>query len=155
MDPIVSLLTTTDGRIGRKHWWLGVLCIAALGIAASIVVALLSFGNAVVMGWGGVLINLALIYPSYCIGIKRRHDRDNSGMDLTILIGLSLVINLLQVTGVGVSMVTDGTNLFPMPAMWFSVVNIAYAIFGIYMLVQLGFLKGTTGPNAYGPDPLG
>ena len=28
-------------------------------------------------------------------------------------------------------------------------------IFGIYLLVQLGFLKGTQGANSYGADPLG
>jgi uncharacterized membrane protein YhaH (DUF805 family) len=27
-------------------------------------------------------------------------------------------------------------------------------IYGIYLLVVLGFLKGTAGPNNYGPDPL-
>jgi len=35
------------------------------------------------------------------------------------------------------------------------VVSIIFLIYAIYMLVQLGFLKGTAGPNNYGPDPLG
>ena len=29
-----------------------------------------------------------------------------------------------------------------------------FGIYAIYMLVVLGFLKGTSGPNNYGPDPL-
>jgi uncharacterized membrane protein YhaH (DUF805 family) len=28
-------------------------------------------------------------------------------------------------------------------------------IFALAFLVELGFRKGTTGPNRYGPDPLG
>ena len=35
------------------------------------------------------------------------------------------------------------------------VVGIVFLVYAIYMLVQLGFLKGTPGPNSYGPDPLG
>jgi len=26
---------------------------------------------------------------------------------------------------------------------------------GLWLLIELGFLKGTAGPNQYGPDPLG
>ncbi|MNU10754.1 hypothetical protein D3C72_2580940 [compost metagenome] len=52
---------------------------------------------------------------------------------------------------------TDMGNgiVMPTPDMWMSVLYLLLGIFGIYMLVQLGFLKGTPGPNSYGPDPLG
>lgn len=33
--------------------------------------------------------------------------------------------------------------------------SLVILVWGIYLLVVLGFLKGTTGPNQYGPDPLG
>jgi uncharacterized membrane protein YhaH (DUF805 family) len=42
-----------------------------------------------------------------------------------------------------------------MPTMLFSALGIVSAIFGIYLLVVLGFLKGTAGANSYGADPLG
>ena len=29
-----------------------------------------------------------------------------------------------------------------------------YLLLGLALLVELGFRKGTTGPNQYGPDPL-
>jgi uncharacterized membrane protein YhaH (DUF805 family) len=35
------------------------------------------------------------------------------------------------------------------------IVVILLGIFGLAFLVELGFRKGTTGPNRYGPDPLG
>jgi uncharacterized membrane protein YhaH (DUF805 family) len=35
------------------------------------------------------------------------------------------------------------------------IVVILLGIFALAFLVELGFRKGTTGPNRYGPDPLG
>lgn len=154
MDNIKALLTTTDGRIGRQQWWIGIVVLIVISIVASIVLSILSFGNAAVMAWFGVLINLALIWPSYCVGIKRRHDRDNNGTDLKILIAGSVLLNLLTATGIGSSMTDMGGVMMPVPSIWLGALNVIFAIFAIYMLVQLGFLKGTAGPNNYGPDPL-
>lgn len=154
MDNIKALLTTTDGRIGRQQWWIGIVVLIVISIVASIVLSILSFGNAAVMAWFGVLINLALIWPSYCVGIKRRHDRDSNGTDLKILIAGSVLLNLLTATGTGSSMTDMGGVMMPVPSIWLGALNVIFAIFAIYMLVQLGFLKGTAGPNNYGPDPL-
>ncbi|MEQ9635297.1 MAG: DUF805 domain-containing protein [Devosia marina] len=154
MDNIKALLTTTEGRIGRQQWWIGIVVLIVISIVASIVLSILSFGNGTVMAWFGVLINLALIWPSYCVGIKRRHDRDNNGTDLKILIAGSVLLNLLAATGIGSSMTDMGGVMMPVPSIWLGALNLIFAIFAIYMLVQLGFLKGTAGPNNYGPDPL-
>ena len=52
---------------------------------------------------------------------------------------------------------TDMGNgiVMPTPDWWLSILLFALGVFGIYMLVQLGFLKGTPGANSYGADPLG
>ena len=62
MDNIRALLTTTEGRIGRQQWWIGIVVLIVVSIVASIVLSILSFGNAAVMAWFGVLINRALIW---------------------------------------------------------------------------------------------
>jgi len=140
MEKIVSLLTTTEGRIGRQQWWIGVIAMIVISIIASIILGILSFGNATLLSWLAVLLNIALIYPAYCIGIKRRHDRDNDGTDLKILIAGSIIINVLQATGIGVDWVDTGQGVvLPVPAIWLGLINLAYAIFAIYMFVQLGF----------------
>ncbi|UYN99354.1 MAG: DUF805 domain-containing protein [Devosia sp.] len=155
MDTIVALLTTTEGRIGRQQWWIGVVALIAVSIVASIILGILSFGNATVLAWLAVLLNIALIFPSYCIGIKRRHDRDNDGTDLKILIAGSLIVNVLQATGIGTTPMDIGNGMVvPMPSIWMSAINLIFAVFAIYMLIQLGFLKGTAGSNSYGRDPL-
>lgn len=156
MDNIIALLTTSEGRIGRQQWWIGVVAMVVVAIVAGIVLSIISFGNATVFTWLAVLLNLALLYPSYNIGMKRRHDRDNDGMDLKILLGGSVVLNLLQATGIGMSWVDIGGGvMMPTPSLWMSIINIIFGIFAIYMLVQLGFLKGTTGSNTFGADPVG
>jgi uncharacterized membrane protein YhaH (DUF805 family) len=33
-------------------------------------------------------------------------------------------------------------------------IAVPFAILGVALLVELGFRKGTPGPNQYGPDPL-
>ena len=37
---------------------------------------------------------------------------------------------------------------------WWSLIGLVPIIGGIWMLVELGFLPGTEGPNRFGPDPL-
>ena len=32
--------------------------------------------------------------------------------------------------------------------------NVIIFVIGIWFLIELGFLRGTVGPNQYGPDPL-
>ena len=35
------------------------------------------------------------------------------------------------------------------------ILGIATLVVSIWFLIELGFLRGTQGPNQYGPDPLG
>ena len=37
---------------------------------------------------------------------------------------------------------------------WWTLIGLVPIIGGIWLLVELGFLKGTSGQNQYGPDPL-
>lgn len=38
---------------------------------------------------------------------------------------------------------------------WWTLIGLIPVIGGLWLLIELGFLKGTAGPNQYGPDPLG
>lgn len=151
MDNLVPLLTTTTGRIGRQQWWIGTVVVIVASIVLSILLAIIGLG-----AWGQLIASLALLYPSYCIGVKRRQDRDNNGLDVKILLGLSAVTSILQAFGIGVTMTDLGNGvMMPSPDLWLTLVYVALGILAIYLIVQLGFLKGTPGANSYGPDPLG
>ena len=67
-----------------------------------------------------------------------------------------MLLNLLSATGIGLTWTDIGGGvMMPQPALWLTIINLIFGIFAIYMLVQLGFLKGTTGSNTYGADPVG
>lgn len=154
MDKLKVLYTTTDGRLSRKEWWIGVVGLIIASIVLSIILGMVGLGGA--SGWGQLIAYVILFYPGWCIGIKRRQDRDNNATDFKVLMGLSGLLTLLQAFGIGVTMTDMGNGIvMPTPDMWMSVLYLLLGIFGIYMLVQLGFLRGTPGPNTYGPDPLG
>ncbi len=38
---------------------------------------------------------------------------------------------------------------------WFQLIYLIPLFGGLFMFIYLGFLKGTDGPNRFGPDPLG
>jgi len=38
---------------------------------------------------------------------------------------------------------------------WWCLIGFVPVIGGFWLLIENGFLKGSVGPNQYGPDPLG
>ena len=123
-------------------------------IFASIVLSLL-LGVVTGAFIASIITYVILFYPSWCLGIKRRQDRGNDATDFKIFMGFSALVTLLQTFGLGFT-VTDvgGGVMVPTPDMWMSILMLLLAVAGIYMLVQLGFLRGTPGTNNYGPDPV-
>ena len=179
MDNLVSDLTTTTGRIGRQRWWIGTLIVAVIYVVISLLILpMVGFGipnptvvpaadgnpaaiNDMILagvrnaGWAGVVMTLIFAYPAYALGVKRRHDRDSNGMDFIIYLILAVILQLTQALGLGYEAVQVGTAVVAAPNTLFSVLAAIVGILAIYLLVVVGFLKGTTGPNRYGPDPLG
>jgi uncharacterized membrane protein YhaH (DUF805 family) len=177
MDNIVSLYTSTEGRISRKTWWLAAIGLAVVNLIISMLIfpliglgmpnaqAILSAGDAAAVtslvmgamqtsGWASLILFLVFAYPIYCISVKRRHDKDNNGMDVIGYLVLTVLMLLVQALGMAFSVTDVGGTPVPMPSMIFSVLGFIALVYAIYMLVVLGFLRGTAGPNQYGPDPL-
>jgi len=57
------------------------------------------------------------------------------------------VFDFLDVIGLPIT-VNDTSNMLALATM------IPFAVFGVALLVELGFRRGTVGSNKYGPDPL-
>jgi uncharacterized membrane protein YhaH (DUF805 family) len=167
-----------EGRLNRQRWWISAIVLAVVIIVISLVILpLIGLGLMPAMptidanttaadvanvigaaraksGWVSLVLFIIVLYPSATIAIKRRHDRNNSGLDVWIYFGLTVIVQLINALGIGMSTMDVGGTAIPVPGPIISGLGIILGIYAIYLLVVLGFLKGTAGPNNYGPDPL-
>lgn len=142
------LFTSFDGRINRAKYWIGALIL----IAAWIVIALaLGFLGLSIMGGGFailvLIVQLAMLYPTAALMAKRFQDRNRPGWFAAILlvpVVLQGITNALGLTG----------NPLNQNALDYLFMAIMFIV-GIWTFIELGCLRGTVGPNQYGPDPLG
>jgi uncharacterized membrane protein YhaH (DUF805 family) len=105
--------------------------------------------------WLSLALQILFIIPAAALCVKRRHDRNSSGIDIWIFFGLSLAVGTLPgLLGIGYRTVEVQGIAFPTPEPWLQAAQVVMAIFSIYLFIVLAFLKGTIGPNNYGPDLL-
>jgi uncharacterized membrane protein YhaH (DUF805 family) len=142
---LTELLLATDGRINRARFWLGALILAAIGILASLLI-IAAVGVSQTGVWLSVLMAFALAYPYYAVMAKRFQDRDKPG--LLALIGIIpwFAVNLLYTFRILDPIAPTAPSRF---------LDVILVVIWLWILVELGCLKGTAGPNRYGPDPLG
>ena len=141
----VYLFNEFHGRIGRKTFWTAIAVLAVAETIGHFIAGELQ-GERL-----GAIIDLAFIYPEFAVATKRAHDRNLPLWLLAIFFGASAVFDFLAVL-----------NLFTMPdveseaapSMLLLGIAVPFAVLGIALLVELGFRRGTVGPNQYGPDPL-
>lgn len=145
--PMSQLLFSFQGRLNRKPYWLTTLAMIAVFLVIILLVFALAGGLGALTGdasgLGAAFIVLLIIYiPLLWIGLalgaKRLHDRNKSGWWLLVFWVLP---GILQ----GIGEYAGGLGIVLMIA--------AFAL-SIWGLVEIGFLRGTVGPNQYGPDPL-
>src|SRR3954454_19649427 len=147
-----TLLFSFSGRISRGKYWLAVLIYVAVWtsfVAGSLVWLggldidnLLSLAGAGLAIWFvGFIVMVLLTWSGLAVGIKRLHDRDKSGWWM-----------LLFWLGPGV--LGGWQTTAPEMGGGF-VLSLAAGVIAIWGFVELGCLRGTSGPNRYGRDPLG
>jgi uncharacterized membrane protein YhaH (DUF805 family) len=103
---------------------------------------LLSFACAALLIWLIGLILLVLgTWSGLAVGVKRLHDRDKSGWWILLF-------------WLGPSILGSWQTAAPDLGGGF-ILALAAGALGIWAFVELGCLRGTPGPNRYGPDPLG
>ena len=134
------LYSSFDGRISRQPFWIGFAVLLGAEIAAYMI-ALRIGGERV-----GAIAELAFAYPEFALLAKRGHDRDLPTALIGAYIALSVFVNFLVVVGLGGSMDAPSTLLL--------VITVPWTVFALALLIELGFRRGTRGPNRYGPDPL-
>ena len=156
--PFTQLLFSFRGRINRAKWWLTVLVSIIISVLAAII-------GAIVGETASNLLSLAVFIPQFWIslaaGVKRLHDLNRTGAWLVLFyVGpVILVIFFFVIAGVDVAAaLMSGETLdsatIARVGMTGGIVGLLIVILGIWALIWFGCLRGTVGPNQYGPDPL-
>jgi uncharacterized membrane protein YhaH (DUF805 family) len=134
-----------QGRANRKRYWLTSFAIIGLIILGALVVGLLS-AMLRILGILAVPLLLVVFVAALAVGARRLHDRNKSAWWLLVFQGLPMLFS-----GLRALMVLGGGSSAQGPS---SLVALIGFCFSIWALVELGFLRGTAGPNRFGEDPL-
>ncbi len=167
-----SWMLALEGRISRSKWWLGMFVLVSVMIVLSFVTGLVL--NSIMAGhpelqqnmnnpewfnskeaepvisslglWmiGPVLVVSLVMWSLLALGVKRLHDRGLSSW-------LILVVVLPFLGAIVAPSLAAEFNLGE------NVVRLAFLLLTasiIWSILQFGILKGETGPNEHGPDPL-
>ena len=143
VSDIVNLLFGYEGRIGRLYGLLGFLAFVAIigflsGIAEDVTVGTGDIGRYVAF----VFIVGTGIWMHSAVMIKRLHDRDKSAAWYFIYGVAPLGFFIAAIYLWTVRAIEVASILFVL-----SIVGLIWAI------VELGFMRGTPGPNRFGPAP--
>jgi uncharacterized membrane protein YhaH (DUF805 family) len=132
-----------NGRINRSKYWLAMLVYGGIYI----VLALLGYvtdQSAIYQAINGML-NIVIFISSLAVGVKRLHDRSKSGWYLVLFY---IVPGLLVTAAIVIGILMEDYMMIA------SVLGLAAFAIGVWAFVEMGCLRGSIGPNQYGPDPI-
>ena len=138
-------LFSYKGRVGRKVYNLYFLLPYTLIYLAfnMLDIAVGTYNPATGMGWISGVFWVVSLWPVLAVTTRRFHDRELSGWRQAAYFVVFIIGSVLA--GLGVP--TGNVKLIAAGAL---VTLIAMIVF----IVEICFLKGTTGDNKFGPDPL-
>lgn len=145
------LLFSFRGRMNRAKYWLAaviyavaVVLFSAIGFATGQIVlnegVLTQSTSFNVMS---ALLDLILFVSGLAVLTKRLHDRAMSAWWILVFVGVPVVLAIVMAVAL-----VFGSSLSLM------ISAVAMGAIYIWAFVEFGCLRGTVGPNAYGPDPL-
>jgi uncharacterized membrane protein YhaH (DUF805 family) len=134
------LLDAFHGRIGRQTFWIALGAVLAANVVACYVAQQIG-GDKL-----NAVVDLVFTYPEFAIAVKRGNDRNMPLWPIAVFFAGSVLLDFLSVLGL------TGTDEEPSTLSF--AIAVPFTILGLGLLVELGFRKGTPGPNRHGPDPL-
>jgi uncharacterized membrane protein YhaH (DUF805 family) len=155
----LRFFSSLEGRIGRKTFWLFSVAVLAaqflvLFIALFVAAILLpdSSERSSAEDWWSEFVIMAGLYPQFVIDVKRGHDRNIPFWVVGVFYAAIIVRNVLS--RLGWLVMSPQQAVFSARDLSSYIVILLLGIAGLALLVELGFRRGTIGPNPYGPDPL-
>jgi uncharacterized membrane protein YhaH (DUF805 family) len=142
-----ALFLRFDGRISRKAFWAGIISLIVFGAIILVISAMLTGErDYAVIRFNIFAIEVALLYPLVAVGVKRLHDRGRPGYTVLVFLIpwiLHQVTNMIGITGDPLAFNAIDVTSF--------LINL---VLFFWFLFELGFRRGTVGPNEFGPDPV-
>lgn len=138
-----EMFLKTTGRLNRLRYFKRSVLLILITLLVSLPFAVVfsdSMGNLTAEGdIIAAVINLVMLFPSYCLDVRRLHDmdKDDTLAKINFVLGVAIIFS-----GNG-----DPFELSTLEV----IVSLLITVILIYML----FVPGTNGENKYGPDPLG
>ncbi|HEY2227464.1 MAG TPA: DUF805 domain-containing protein [Xanthobacteraceae bacterium] len=148
----IYVFTRFQGRINREPFWIGCGILAAIEIVSQWLAyrmegeTLNSMMNLELPGGDRLnnILGLAFTYPEFALAVKRSNDRNLSPWVVGFFFAFDVALGLLTLS----SGAMDPDN--PVN----QIIIISFGLFLLILIVELGFRRGTEGPNRFGPDPL-
>ena len=134
------LLSSFEGRISRKTFWIGIAVLLVAELLGYLIAQALQ-GDRL-----AAIVDLVFVYPEFAIAAKRAHDRDLPIWILIVFFGGGAALDLLTV--LELSGAKDQPSLISL------MIAVPFTVLLVALLIELGFRRGTIGPNQYGPDPV-
>jgi uncharacterized membrane protein YhaH (DUF805 family) len=132
-----------NGRINRGKYWLAMLVYGGIYIVLA-VLGYVTDQSAIYQAINGML-NIVIFISSLAVGVKRLHDRSKSGWYLMLFY---IVPGLLVTAAIVIGILMEDYMMIA------SVLGLAAFAIGVWAFVEMGCLRGSIGPNQYGPDPI-
>ncbi len=143
------------GRIGRRWFWLGFIGLALIEAAFNYWLASALFGHDWFDPQTGtiakparqliLLVNLIFLFPFFVVLARRFHDR---GKGAIWTVPFLVTFAALVVADIFNPAQQDFSNPLILA------LGLIYIAVFLWIVVELGCLKGSQGANRFGPDPL-
>ena len=140
--------TGLEGRINRLRYFLLSILFVIIGVVYALIMGLIL--GVILLGMGlpetiftiiAGLVLIPVVYVEYALTVKRLKDTGRGGGWITFSQAYAVLITLYFMAPMGSSV--EG------------VLDIATAIMALPLGIVCLFFRGDTGPNQFGPDPLG
>jgi uncharacterized membrane protein YhaH (DUF805 family) len=167
---LTELLFSFTGRVQRLYWWVTSFAVAAAAgaITTLLEVAARAAGLSTInpetqlieptgiIGVAVGAVGMANLWINFALSVKRLHDRDRTGWWL-LWQTLALIIAVIAIVVVVVLIKEESAAAEIIAGSYVvaGVFGVIALVITLWLFVEIGFLRGTQGPNRYGPDPLG
>lgn len=137
------------GRISRSQYWLRFfLPVLLIGFVLNLLETVGLEGARTVSH----VFNLLVLWPGIAVLVKRIHDRNKSGALVWLLYGpllAAIIVTIIAIIGAVFNSGDAGILGLLAGVLWVLVIGVA-----IWFFVEFGCMRGTIGPNRFGPDPV-